>query len=123
MKYRLERINELVVGVEAEGKSGLLRALARMIDPEGPSADCIQATDDAMDSAVGDEQYYDAALGMATCLRQIGLAPEPEVPEPEEPDPDEPEPEPEPGDNLGHLVLKIINGRSYGLGWPPAGPC
>jgi len=111
MEYRLERIRQLVEGVEADGMSGLLRTAARMIDPEGPSAECIQAADEAMDSAATNEQYYDAALGMATCLRQSGLAPEPEEPEPgepEEPEPEEPEPEPDRGENLGDLVLAAL---------------
>ena len=106
MEYRLERINELVEGIQADGMSGLLRTVAIYVDPEGPSAECIQSTDNAMDSAVGDEQYYGAALGMAECFRQLLLAPEPR--EPEEPEPEEPEPEPDRGDDLGGLVLAAL---------------
>jgi len=120
MKYPLGLIRELEEGAEADGMPGLLRAVARMIDPEGPSAECIQAADEGMDSAatngagpnqIGDEQYYEAALGMATCLRQSVVEPEPVEPdpgEPEEPESDKPEPRPGNLDVLGDLVLAAL---------------
>ena len=111
MKSRSEQIRDLVSTIEVSGMPGLLRTVARWVDPEGPSADCIQAADNDMDSAVGAEQYYDAALGMAACLRASVLDPapvEPDPGQPEEPEPGEPEPGPDRGDDLGLLVLAAL---------------
>jgi hypothetical protein len=59
-----------------------------MVDPEGPSADCIQEADDAFASAANAEQVWDAALGMASCLRSAPIFALPDPPDPPEPPPD-----------------------------------
>lgn len=114
MEPRLKRIHELVQGIEADGMAGLLRTVAifRDPDPNSPSAQCIQDADNAMDSAVGNDQYYDAALGMAACLREAIMDPYPEEPDPPE-EPEDPEAEPDPyhggrGDTLADLVLAAL---------------
>jgi hypothetical protein len=100
-----QQLNNLVEAIDVGGPPGLFRAIARMRDPDGPSADCIQATDDAMDSAADAEQYYDAAIGMAACFQEQLLAPEPE--EPEEPEAsEEPRPMDPPSVILGGLTKK-----------------
>ncbi|CAH0126132.1 hypothetical protein SRABI83_00082 [Arthrobacter sp. Bi83] len=112
-------IGELVQGIQREGYAGLVRAVAldNDIDPNSPNADCISAADDAMDSAASPEDFWGAALGMATCLRNSPpeLAP-PDPGEPEDPEPpDPPEPPDDPGlpeppakPSLGDLVLAAL---------------
>ena len=111
VEARLRRIHDLVQGLETEGNSGLLRTLSLSVDPNGISAECIQAADEAMDAAVGAEEYYGAALDLATCLRESLLDPEPAEPEPEEPEVPEPEgpsTKPERSWNLGDLALAAL---------------
>lgn len=112
MDARLKVIDEMVQGIEEAGLAGLRRVVAiyRDPDPNSPSADCISDTDAAMDSAVGDEQYYDAVLGQANCLRNT-----PPVLAPIDPEPEDPEPPEDPGDTapedegtLGDLVLAAL---------------
>lgn len=83
-----------------------------MIDPDGISADCLVEADNAFASAATAEQVWDAAIGMATCLRDAPLF---EEPDPEEPDPQpDPDPVPDPdfgadkGDNVGVMVLAAL---------------
>jgi hypothetical protein len=52
-----------------------------MIGENQPSAECIQEADRAMGAASDEEQFWDAALDMADCLRGFEF----EMPEPPEP--------------------------------------
>lgn len=110
MKQQL-RVRDLAQSIEADGMSGFVRAVARMVDPNGPSAECIQAADEGMSSAANAEQFWEAAVEMAACLREAKLAPpEPEVPGPEEPEePDDPGPIRDP--RLGDLALAALLGH------------
>lgn len=109
MDTRLNIVSEQLEAVRASGWAGLLRAVALEVDPNCPSAQCIADADNGMDAAVGAEQYYGAALGMAACLRQADLFAQVPEPEPGEPEPD-PEPDPEFGDkpNMADVVLATL---------------
>lgn len=113
MESYLKIIGGLVQGIQQEGYSGLVRAVALDNDPDpnSPNADCISAANDGMDSAASPEDFWGAALEMANCLRSSPpvLAPvdpgEPEDPQP--PDPPEP-PELPAKPSLGDLVLAAL---------------
>ena len=88
MKDRVQPLSAVLERVQADGLSGLVRTVNRMVDPDGPSADCIQAADDAFASAATAEQVWGAALGMASCLRSAPIFELPDPPDPPEPPPD-----------------------------------
>lgn len=88
MRDRVRPLSAVLGDVQADGLPGLVRTVFRMIDPEGPSAECIQRADDAFASAADAEQVWDAALDMAACLRSAPIFTLPEPPDPPEPPPD-----------------------------------
>ena len=74
--------------VEAEGLPGLITAVGRMISDDQPSFECFNQASNDFGSAADAEQFWDAALDFAACLREAEL--EPEEPEPPPPPPEDP---------------------------------
>lgn len=95
MQDRTRLRNDLLEAIQSEGLPGVIRVSYLMVDPDGISAECIAEADNAFESAANADQVWDAALGMADCLRNAPLF---DVAEPEEP---EPEPDPVPDPNFG----------------------
>jgi hypothetical protein len=97
------RVQALLEGAQSSGVSGVVQTVYRMIDPDQPSAECIEQADADFASASTPEEVWDAALGMAECLREAELE---VVVEPEDP----PEPHPVPGKavSAGNLVLAAL---------------
>lgn len=93
MQDRLRLKDALLEAVQTEGLPGVIRVSYLMVDPNGISAECIAEADNAFESAANSDQVWDAALGMAECLRNAPLF--------DVADPEEPEPEPEPDPNFG----------------------
>jgi hypothetical protein len=94
----LEPGHEFIEAIEADGLTGLTRAVYRMIGENQPSAECIQEGDACFAGAADGDQAWDCALDLARCLRTSVMEP-PEVdpePPPEPPDPPTPPPEPPP---------------------------
>jgi hypothetical protein len=88
MRDPVRPLSAVLRDVQADGMPGLVRTVFRMIDPDGPSAECIQKADDAFASAATPEQVWGAALGMAACLRSAPIFALPDPPDPPEPPPD-----------------------------------
>jgi hypothetical protein len=104
-KFRARQLNVVLGAAQADGLSGLVRTVNVMVDPNGPSAECIQEADDAFASAANAEQVWDAAIGMASCLR---LAPIFELPDPPDP-PEPPKPPPDLGAGcIADVVLAVL---------------
>lgn len=101
-------MDELLRAVEADGQPGLIKAVARQIGPNQPSAECIAESDNCFQGALTEDDVWDCALDQASCLMEEVLEPEP--PEPPEPEPPEPPPPPDPwGDiRLGTAVLAAM---------------
>ena len=97
------RVQALLEGAQSSGLSGVVQTVYRMINPNQPSAECIEQADADFASASTPEEVWDAALGMAECLRDAQLE---VVVEPEDP----PEPDPVPGKaaSAGNLVLAAL---------------
>ena len=114
-RRRLKSVGAVVDGAEADGMPGLVKTVFRMIGENQPSIDCIREADNAFESASDAEQFWDAALDMAACLRNAELEPEP--PDPPEPPPDHPDPPPPPPfdwrDNVADVVLAGLLVRLY----------
>ena len=94
--------------VETDGLPGLIRAVGRMISDDQPSFECFSKAGDDFGSAADAEQFWDAALDFAACLREAELDPEP--PEPPPPPPEDPDPLP-PGRgprNVADIVLAAL---------------
>ena len=97
--------------IEADGVPGLVRAVGRMISDDQPSFECFSKAGDDFQSAADAEQFWDAALDFAACLREAELDPEP--PEPPDPPPEDPHPDPpippgRPPRNVADIVLAAL---------------
>jgi hypothetical protein len=101
MRNRSRSVSTLVEGIEADGLPGLVKTAYRMIGENQPSVDCLKEADDAFASASTAEEVWDAALGMADCLRDAIL-------EPEEPEPPPPPPPVPPDDRVADVVLAAL---------------
>ena len=93
---RRKQVSELIGGVSNGGFSGLLKVMYLMPGINQPSIECIQEGESEMEAATSDEEYWDAALGMADCLKGFQF----KSPEPDEPD--------NPGDTAADLVLAAL---------------
>lgn len=97
-------------GIEAEGLPGLITAVGRMIGDDQPSIDCFRQAEVDFGGAQTGEQFWDAALDFAACLKEAELEPEP----PDRPDPPDGPPDPPPPpphdwrDNMSSLVLAAL---------------
>jgi hypothetical protein len=119
MKDRSKSVSSLVQSIEADGLPGLVRTAYRMIGENQPSVDCIKQADNDFASAATADDVWDAALGMADCLRDAKMAPEdPEPPPPPDPDPPPPPPPPVPprGDRVADVVLAALLAHLHGQG-------
>jgi hypothetical protein len=118
MKDRAKSVSSLVESIEGEGLPGLVKTAYRMIGENQPSVDCLKQADDDFASASTPEDVWDAALGMADCLRDAILEPEdPEPPEPPEPPPPPPPPPPRaPHDRVADVMLAALLVHVHGQG-------
>jgi hypothetical protein len=104
-KLRARQLNVVLRAAQADGLSGLVRTVNVMVDPNGPSAECIQEADDAFASAANAEQVWDAAIDMASCLRAAPIFELPDPPDPPEP----PKPPPDLGAGcIADVVLAVL---------------
>jgi hypothetical protein len=104
-ELRARQLDVVLRAAQADGLSGLVRTVNVMVDPDGPSAECIQEADDAFASAANAEQVWDAAIGMASCLRSAPIFELPDPPDPPEP----PKPPPDLGAGcIADVVLAVL---------------
>jgi len=109
-KANLQRpriMDDLLRAVEADGRPGLMRAVAREISPNQPSAECIQESDNCFQGASTADDAWGCALDQASCLMDAWMSPEIEPPEPPEPPPPPP-PDPDGYIRLGTAVLAAL---------------
>lgn len=122
MDDRMQRVTDFADAIEANGLTGLLSVLPRMIGPGADISGCVSDADFCMNDAGSAEEYWDCAVGMAGCIRDARVDVEP--PELPPVPPDEPEP-PEPPDEdprwprdpatlaLAVLLFQLRRDRGY----------
>lgn len=100
------RVQALLEGAQRNGVSGLIHTVYVMVDPNGPSVECLAQADVDFAGAQTGEQVWDAALDLSDCLLEAELERLTDPPEPPEP----PEPDPIPGKDpsAGNLVLAAL---------------
>ena len=74
--HRPHSLDELLNAVEADGRSGLIRTVARQIGQSQPSFECIQESDNCFQGALTADDVWDCALDQAICLIDARMSPE-----------------------------------------------
>lgn len=77
---RRKAVGELLDGLEADGYPGLVKTVFMMIGQNQPSIECFREAEDGFASAADAEQFWDAALDFAACLKDAKLDPDPPEP-------------------------------------------
>ena len=121
-RSRLQLVGEVADAIQAEGMSGLLAALPRMIGPGADISGCVADADFCMGDAGSAEEFWGCAVGMAGCIRDAKVDVEP--PEPPPVPPEEPPEPPVPPDDprwpqdpatlaLAVLLYQLRRDRGY----------
>ena len=99
------RVQALLEGAQRNGVSGLVHTVYVMVDPDGPSVECLAQADVDFAGAQTGEQVWDAALALSDCLLEAKLE---DLIDPPEPDPTEPDPVPGKSGSAGNLALAAL---------------
>ena len=99
------RVRALLEGAQRDGVSGLIHTVYVMVDPDGPSVECLEQADADFAGAQTGEQYWDAALALSECLLDAKLE---DLIDPPDPDPIDPDPVPGKNISAGNLVLAAL---------------